>query len=80
MFRNAFHGKGCDELRVPVGVVPDAHVTQLRVGDALVGRPGILQRAQLQLALEVPVRVRSRALEIVHVVLRRLVEGHGSRQ
>ena len=85
------HGEGRNELRVPEQVVPDAHVAQLRVvharqnlekvmpfGDALVRRARVLQRTQLQLALEVPVRIRSRVLEIVHVVLRGLVERHES--
>ena len=89
MLGHTLHGEGRDELVVPVEVVPDAHVAQLRVvgasqdlqkvvplGDALVRRARVLQRAQLQLALEVPVHVRSRVLEIVHVVLRGLVEGH----
>ena len=89
MLGHSFHREGRDELRVPVEVVPDAHVAKLGVigarqdlqkvvpfGDALVGRPRILQRTQLQLALEVPIRIRSRVLEIVHVVLRGLVERH----
>ena len=68
MLGHSFHREGRDELRVPVEVVPDAHVAKLGVigarqdlqkvvpfGDALVGRPRILQRTQLQLALEVPI-------------------------
>ena len=45
-------------------------------GDAFVGISGVLERAQLQLALEVSVRVRPGIFEIVHQVLGRGVEGH----